>query len=222
MTKEKQIHRRNTRNLMWLAVLALLHEQPMHPYEIAVLMKQREISFSIKLNTGILYATINSLLSDGYISIKGTERDGNLPERTVYQLTPKGAELCIPLLRDLLQNPEKEYPRFAAGLAFMAHLQPEEVESLLSAREAQLRQRFEVERAKLEVSRSEGINDLFLIENDYSVAMIDAEIKWLNSVQANLKEGKLLVQTPDGLRWKALVEDASKHQLKTLSQDKEI
>ena len=203
MNKEKQIHRSNTRNLMWLAVLALLHERPMHPYEIAVLMKQRDISFSIKLNTGILYATINSLLTEGYISIKGTEREGNLPERTVYELTPMGAELCISLLRDLLQNPEKEYPRFAAGLTFMMHLPPKEVESLLSARMAQLKRQVDQERANLEADRSEGINDLFLIEISYSVAMIDAELEWLKSMQANLKEGKLSVQTADGLRWKA-------------------
>jgi DNA-binding PadR family transcriptional regulator len=211
MDKKKQVHRRNTRNLMWLAVLALLHERPMHPYEIAVLMREREISFSIKLNVGILYATINTLFSEGYIAIKGTERDGNLPERTVYQLTPIGDELCISLLRDLLENPEKQYPRFAAGLAFMAHLSPEEVTSLLSARVEKMRRLVGLERAKMEEARSEGINDLFLIENAYSIAMIDAELEWLMSLQANIKEGKLSVQTANGLDWKALAEGASMH-----------
>jgi DNA-binding PadR family transcriptional regulator len=204
------MRQRKNKNLMWLAVLALLYERPMHPYEIAALIKRRLISSSIKLNFGTLYATINALLSEGYISIKATEREGNLPERTVYQLTPTGIDFCLSFLRALLQNPEKEYPRFAAGLSFVARLPPDEVVSLLSDRVGQLKHRVDHERAELDAARSEGINDLYLIEISYSVAMIDAELAWLESAQASIKDGRLTVQTANQVRWKALVEQESK------------
>ena len=54
------MRQRKNKNLMWLAVLALLYERPMHPYEIAALIKRRLISSSIKLNFGTLYGTINA------------------------------------------------------------------------------------------------------------------------------------------------------------------
>src|SRR5271157_1979979 len=187
--------RKKSQNLMWLAVLALLDERPMHPYEIATLMKKRGISYSIKLNFGTLYATIVTLLAEGYISIKETSREGNLPERTVYQLTPAGTDFCRSFLQDILQNPAKEYPRFAAGLSFVTHLAPFEVAALLSERVSKLQRRMDLELAEFEVARSEGVNDLFLIETTYSLAMAEAELAWIKSLQADISNRKLVVRT---------------------------
>ena len=42
------------------------------------------------------------------------------------------------------------------------------------------------------------------------MAMIDAELAWLQSAQASIKDGRLTVQTANQVRWKALVEEESK------------
>lgn len=84
-------------NLLGLAVLSLLRERPMHPYEISTLMRERGLSTSIKLNYGSLYSVIEGLRAKGLIAVKATEREGNHPERTVYEVTEAGV---VELLSD--------------------------------------------------------------------------------------------------------------------------
>lgn len=190
-------------NLMALAVMSLLDERPMHPYEIASLMRKRGITYSIKLNTGNLYATISSLLSEGLIAVRETGREGNLPERTVYELTPTGVTSCQALLRETLKKPVKEYPRFMAGLSFLAHLAPTEVVNLLADRVVELKRRAEAERAETESARAQGVEELFLIETSFSRRMLEAEIEWTEELQKSLTRGDLTVRTRKGIQWRA-------------------
>jgi len=81
-------------NPLALAVLALLFERPMHPYEMAVTLKDRHKEESIKLRYGSLYTVIDLLLARGFIAAKATSREGKRPERTVYALTPSGWTNC--------------------------------------------------------------------------------------------------------------------------------
>ncbi len=46
-----------------LAVLALLFERPMHPYEMAATMRERHKEESIKLRYGSLYSVVEILLA---------------------------------------------------------------------------------------------------------------------------------------------------------------
>jgi DNA-binding PadR family transcriptional regulator len=77
-------------NPLALAVLALLFERPMHPYEMAATLKQRHKQDSIKLRYGSLYSVIDLLVARSLIQAKETSRDGRRPERTVYGLTTPG------------------------------------------------------------------------------------------------------------------------------------
>src|SRR5207302_3758862 len=77
-------------NPLALAVMALLHERPMHPYEIACTMRRRHLEESIKLNYGALYHMVDTLQHAGLIASVETERAGRRPERTVYALTAAG------------------------------------------------------------------------------------------------------------------------------------
>src|SRR3974390_2073135 len=125
-------------NPLALAVLALLFERPMHPYEMAATMKQRHKEESIKLRYGSLYTVIELLLARGLIVAQATSREGKRPERTVYRLTDAGGEELLDWLRDLLREPVKEYPQFEAALSLMPVLPPEEAIALLRTRAARL------------------------------------------------------------------------------------
>src|SRR6266566_4466814 len=82
--------RRSISNPLALAVLACLHERPMHPYEMAATMRERGKEQSIKLNYGSLYTVVDSLAKHGLIAAMAARREGRRPERTVYQLTEAG------------------------------------------------------------------------------------------------------------------------------------
>ena len=130
--------RRRRSNPLALAVLALVLERSMHPYEMASTLRERAKHESIRLNYGSLYGVVEALVRDGLIRALETERAGRRPERTVYAPTEAGREEFLDWLADLLRTPVKEYPQFEAGLSLMAGLAPDEVARLLEERAERL------------------------------------------------------------------------------------
>src|SRR5215469_5195039 len=126
--------RRKVSNPLALAVLACLYERPMHPYEIASTLRERHKDESIKLNYGSLYSVVESLKGHALITDHETERQGNRPERTVYQITDAGRLELIDWLSELLCRPVKEFTRFEAGLSLLPVLPPKDVVALLEER----------------------------------------------------------------------------------------
>ena len=127
-------------NPLALAVLALLFERPMHPYEIGVILKHRHKEESIKLRYGSLYTVIDLLLKRGLVVAKEIARDGRRPERTVYDITPAGRDELRNWMADLVGEPVKEYPRFEAALCLLPVLRPDEALALLRRRLALIEQ----------------------------------------------------------------------------------
>src|SRR4051794_3737653 len=125
---------RRLSNPLALAVLALLFERPMHPYEMAATLRHRNKEESIRLNYGALYTVVDQLLKRAYIVPRETVREGRYPERTVYALTEAGDAELHDWMRELLSTPTKEYLQFEAGLALLPVLPPDEVTALLQER----------------------------------------------------------------------------------------
>src|SRR5437868_14066527 len=73
-----------------LAVMNLLIEQPMHPYEMKSKMKGRGHDQVIKLTGGSIYGTVERLEEGGFIQAQETSRGGRRPERTAYAKTEAG------------------------------------------------------------------------------------------------------------------------------------
>lgn len=188
-------------NLLALAILSLLHERPMHPYEIGVTMRQRGISDSIKLNTGSLYAVIDGLLKNKLIQPVGTEREGKHPERTIYEPTAAGKEEFFEWLRSLLRTPAKEYPQFTAGLSFLAHLTPQEAIDILKERGQTLIKQIQDNRSSMEATLAMGVDRLFVIEQEYSLALLEAEWNWLGQLIKAIEDGVMTERKDDRLEW---------------------
>src|ERR1700682_2624826 len=104
-TKPTQGRRRGGRTLWSLAVLGLLRERAMHPYEMQRQMHLRHTDELLALKRGSLYHAINQLQRDGFIEPVETSRAGRWPERTVYRITPDGDDELVNWLRDLLSTP---------------------------------------------------------------------------------------------------------------------
>jgi DNA-binding PadR family transcriptional regulator len=63
------------RSPLALAILALLYEEPMHPYRMQQLIKERakDEVINVRLRAS-LYQTISRLLRDGLIAVQETAR----------------------------------------------------------------------------------------------------------------------------------------------------
>ena len=130
--------KRKMSNPLALAVLSLLIERPMHPYEMSSTMRERVKEESIKLNYGSLYSVVDSLVKHGLIEVHETVREGRRPERTVYAITDAGRTELVDWLSELLSIPVKEFTQFEAALSLMACLPPDEVSRLLHTRRNRL------------------------------------------------------------------------------------
>jgi DNA-binding PadR family transcriptional regulator len=181
-------------NPLALAVLVLLFERPMHPYEMAATLKMRHKEESIKLRYGSLYTVIEALLQQGQIAARETVREGRRPERTIYELTPSGAERMRSWLRDLLGTPVKEFPQFEAALSLLPAVPPDEAVGLLEARVVRLGQMAEELRASVEAAAT-IVESLFLVEVEYRVALIEAERQFIEEFVRRIKEDPDYVRT---------------------------
>lgn len=182
--------RRKMSNPLALAVLAVIREQPRHPYEIAGILRSRGKEQSIKINYGSLYTVVQSLERHGFIEASGTERDGRRPERTLYSVTPTGAVELREWLSELIGTPVKEYPRFEAALSLMGVLPPDEVRPLLEQRIAALDDRLAEQRAVL-AEYGPLLPRVFLIEGEFALAMLTAEADWVRRLLADMTDGSL-------------------------------
>jgi DNA-binding PadR family transcriptional regulator len=166
-------------NPLALAVLVLLYERPMHPYEMAATLRERHKEESIKLRYGSLYTVIDILEKDGFIRAKKTVREGNRPERTVYELTPAGEEEMRDWLREILSEPVKEFPNFEAGLSLLPALPPEEAVDVLEIRVELLKKDIAAIQAGLQQAKAMGLAPLFSIETEYRLSCLQSELAFV-------------------------------------------
>lgn len=176
-------------NPLALAVLALLFERPMHPYEMGVILKQRHKEDSIKLRYGSLYTVIDFLLKHGAIDARETARDGRRPERTVYEITPAGRAELRTWMADLLGAPVKEYPQFEAALCLMPVLPPDEALALLRRRLDLIERNAAVLARQIEEVSRRGLPPLFLVETEYRLALIKAEREFVAALVRRIENG---------------------------------
>jgi DNA-binding PadR family transcriptional regulator len=198
---------RQSSNPLALAVLVLLFERPMHPYEIAATLRMRNKGGSIKLRYGSLYTVIDTLAQVGLIQAKETVREGKRPERTIYAITPSGVKRMREWMRELLGTPVKEYPQFEAALSLLPAVPPEEALALLEARVRRLGEMSEELRAAVELA-VKHVEALFLVENEYRLSLIDAERQFIEGLIQRIKTDTEYVRT-----WKAFHSDPERREI---------
>jgi len=179
-----------------MIVLALACEEPMHPYRMQTLIKQRgkdQVANVAQRNS--VYQTIDALVSAGLIRVRGTAQEENRPERTIYEATERGREVLLDWLRSALSTPAREFPIFPAALSTMDPRLKPELRDLLEARAQTLQARLPA----LEKAWP-GLPRIFLIEDEYMAAMMRAEIAWLRGIIEDLRAGRLKFPTEAELR----------------------
>ncbi|WP_232661503.1 PadR family transcriptional regulator [Pseudonocardia sp. TRM90224] len=197
--------RRKVGNLMALAILSAVHSQPMHPYEMASVLRSRGKDHDMRIKWGSLYTVVGNLEKHGLIEPIGSERVGGRPERTVYRITEAGRDELDDWVRELLAMPQHERSPFVAGLSIAAALPPDDVVALLRERLGRLDAEITAQRAAIEGFRAE-VTRLFLVESEYELAMREAEAGWVRALLGELTSG-----TFEGLaEWKEWHTEATK------------
>src|SRR5690606_1900618 len=93
-----------------LAVLCFLIEEPMHPYRMQQLIKERgkDEVINVRHRTSI-YQTIERLHRDGAIAIQGKKKNEGRPDLIVYEITDLGRNAAYSWIREMISKPAQEF-----------------------------------------------------------------------------------------------------------------
>jgi DNA-binding PadR family transcriptional regulator len=173
-----------------LAVLAMLMEEPLHPYRMQRLIKERGKDEVINVTQrASLYQTIQRLEREGLITPQKTVRDDKRPERTVYEITEKGRDIALEWMRETLSNVTREYPEFPAAISFLPLLTPNDVLGRLEQRAKTIES--ELRRIDGVLREAEAVPRLFLLEMEYLRALHATELSWVNGVVEDLRAERI-------------------------------
>jgi DNA-binding PadR family transcriptional regulator len=173
-----------------LSILALLREAPMHPYQMQRLLRLRHKDEILVLKRGSLYHAIGRLVRAGLIAVRTTGREGKRPERTVYRITPAGLSAFMQAIRQMVATPRRESSEFMAALSFLVHLEPEEAAQYLKDRVQRLEAEIKQRTAGL-ASASAHVARINLVESEYLISMLKAELTWVRGLEKEIRGGKL-------------------------------
>lgn len=174
-----------------LAVLELLHERPMHPYEMHQTMRVRHTDRVVKLKAGSLYHTVERLERMELVEVIETVRSGRRPERTVYALTDAGRDAFAEQVADRLGTPVEEFPGYPLALSLAHALDRRTALAELTRRRQELEQTVAFYRVAVDQLRAMDLERRFWLDVRYILTMREAELAWTSELIAEIETGRL-------------------------------
>jgi len=162
-----------------LLLLGLLFDQNMYGYQITEVIKSH-LSLFANMKKPTAYYALDKMEKSGYIT-SSVEREGNRPERHVYQITQEGKDRFFELLRENLGSFFRIYYADDIGITFLSKLPASEVNKLLSQKR---------EKAKHVLEEMESGTLAHPEHMSYAIEHItrhlEADILWLDSVLSEM------------------------------------
>ncbi|WP_313544139.1 PadR family transcriptional regulator [Leifsonia aquatica] len=174
-----------------VAALALLAEGPTHPYEMYQTLVQRSEDRLVKVRPGSLYHTVDRMAGSGLVRATGTEREGNRPERTTYEITAEGTQALRERIADIIGTPVNEYPEFPVGLGESNNLPAETVVALLRQRVSHIREDIGTLDEAIRKLVDKGLPARYWMDVRYLRAMAEADVATLEALIDDLVSGEI-------------------------------
>jgi DNA-binding PadR family transcriptional regulator len=170
--------------LLEFAVLGLLHESPMHGYE---LRKRLNAALGVfrALSYGTLYPCLRGLLDRGLIAeaadpAAGTGTAGSRRGRIVYELTADGKEQFQDLAKDAGPTAWED-DTFDVHFAFFARTEAEVRLRILEGRRSRLEERLDAIRTTSAKNR-ERFDAYTAALQQHGEEAAEREVRWLNEL----------------------------------------
>lgn len=168
------------------AILGLLHDSPMHGYELKKRLSAELGSFRA-FSYGSLYPALRGLVSAGLITQDADDAGTGRRSRIVYKLTAEGKERFQSLLTEA--GPATwEDDAFSVHLAFFARTDADVRLRILEGRRTRLEERLDTLRGSLRQAR-ERVDDYTLALQQHGLESAEREVRWLNELIQTEREG---------------------------------
>ncbi|QQY24878.1 PadR family transcriptional regulator [Dermacoccus nishinomiyaensis] len=174
-----------------VAVLSLLAERDMHPYEMIQTLRARREDQWVKLRPASLYHKVDGLVARGLAEVVGTEQDGNRPPRTTYRLTDAGRELLVAWISSAITVVENPYFSFSLALGELEALGPERAARLLTERVTALDEHIAQMRDSLEQGRNQSAERIWMLAHEHRLATLTTERDYIASVVHDIESKEL-------------------------------
>jgi DNA-binding PadR family transcriptional regulator len=183
------------------AVLGLLHEAPMHGYELRKRLSG-VLGWGRVLSYGSLYPCLKAMLTDGLIAEDTAEFDaaGIRPRRgkIVYKLTVDGKERFASLVSAVGPSAWDD-DNFGVHFAFFGKADAETRLRILEGRRNRLEERIEGVRSSL--SRTRERLDTYTLElQRHGLESVEREVRWLTELIDNERDTRPRDTVPTGER----------------------
>jgi len=171
--------------ILELAVLGLLHESPMHGYELRKRLSGVLGTFHA-ISYGSLYPCLKDLVARGWLVEDGEGDPAGLSGkrgRIVYRLTAEGKEHFQALVADA--GPDTwEDDRFGVRLAFFGRTEASVRLRILEGRRSRLEERLDALRSSLSRTR-ERLDSYTLELQQHGLESVEREVRWLDELIAS-------------------------------------
>lgn len=114
-------------------LLGLIYEKPLNAYEIIKHLNYMNVKWWFNIADSTVYSTLKTLEKKEYI-IGTAEKVGNMPDRTVYNLSEKGKDEFISTLKASILQFNYDTNIFSIAAFFLNTFTPEEQQKLLQER----------------------------------------------------------------------------------------
>ena len=128
-----------------IILMGLLGEGPRNAYEINKDLEYRNVRSWLKVSEAAVYRNLRKLSADGYLSTH-TEKDGLMPEKTVYTVTESGRAHLLAMIGDAAEKPYRLSFDFDAWVSHLHLVTTEEAQTRIRG----LRDRFKSQREWIE------------------------------------------------------------------------
>lgn len=181
-----------------LAILGLLHESPMHGYELRKQLATKLGAFRAAISYGSLYPTLRRLQSAGFITEGGDAEPPAAPDeaplltgrrgRVVYKITADGKERFQELLASAGPETYDSEAGFGVHFAFFARTDRATRLRILEGRRRRVEERREGLRDVL--SRAAERLDAYTLElQRHGLDACEREVRWLEELIASERSG---------------------------------
>jgi DNA-binding PadR family transcriptional regulator len=162
------------------AVLGLLHESPMHGYELRKRLSSQLGTFRA-LSYGSLYPCLKSMVQQGLIAESTDPAEpGSRRSKIVYQLTAEGKEHFQDLVGE--SGPAAwDDETFGVRFAFFGRTDADTRMRILMGRRGRLEERLENLRSSVSRTR-ERIDEYTLALQNHGLESVEREVRWLNEL----------------------------------------
>lgn len=134
----KQAKNKNKHSIIDMVVIGILTNQPMNAYALAQFVEQNGVSRLVKLSTPAIYKSCKRLYEQGFLHGE-LKRDGEAPEKTLYNVTELGKARFGTLMSHFSQNVPPFYFDINSVIYSLEVLNFEQGLKLIDAYEAEIK-----------------------------------------------------------------------------------